>query len=218
MDSITEKRCSACGEVKPIDQFPKNKNRSFGVGPYCKQCKNQKERTRKHNNPEREHEKRLAWNLANHEKKLESGRKWQSKNIERHRASGRKRISENKEKHNEKGRKWKSDNPEKRKASDKKWKAKNKYKLRQYDHKRRSWKKESGGVITAKQEKELFEFYNYTCLCCGRKEPEIKITLDHVIPLFVGGLNIIENSQPLCLSCNSRKHTKTIDYRPNFEK
>jgi 5-methylcytosine-specific restriction endonuclease McrA len=55
--------------------------------------------------------------------------------------------------------------------------------------------------------------YNHTCLCCGKKEPTISLTVDHIIPISRGGDNYITNIQPLCLSCNKKKHTKTKDYR-----
>lgn len=48
------------------------------------------------------------------------------------------------------------------------------------------------------------------CLCCGSSE---KLSLDHVIPVNKNGPNTIENLQTLCLSCNSRKSDKIIDYR-----
>jgi hypothetical protein len=55
--------------------------------------------------------------------------------------------------------------------------------------------------------------YNHTCLCCGRQEPEIALTIDHVVPLSKGGAHDISNIQPLCGSCNTSKYNKTIDYR-----
>lgn len=54
--------------------------------------------------------------------------------------------------------------------------------------------------------------YNWTCPCCGRREPDIQLSLDHIIPLIKGGSNNIENIQPLCRLCNSIKGTNIIKY------
>jgi len=79
--------------------------------------------------------------------------------------------------------------------------------------KRRALKVQSGGSYTEQEWIDLKDCYNYTCLCCGKREPEIKLCADHVIPIVKGGSSYISNIQPLCGSCNSRKHVKVVDYR-----
>lgn len=68
-----------------------------------------------------------------------------------------------------------------------------------------------GGTFSENEWKALCEKYNYSCLSCHRND--VRLTIDHIIPISKGGANIIENIQPLCKSCNSKKSTKIIDYR-----
>ena len=69
------------------------------------------------------------------------------------------------------------------------------------------------GHHTKAEFQALCEYYGGVCLCCGRNCP---LVADHVVPLDKGGSNSIGNIQPLCRSCNSRKSTKSIDYRKAF--
>jgi len=69
------------------------------------------------------------------------------------------------------------------------------------------------GTFSFQEWEDLKKVYEYMCLCCKRNEPEIKLSVDHVIPISRGGLNTIDNIQPLCHSCNSRKNAKDTDYR-----
>jgi 5-methylcytosine-specific restriction endonuclease McrA len=55
--------------------------------------------------------------------------------------------------------------------------------------------------------------YDHRCLGCGRQEPEIALSVDHVVPLAHGGKHTATNIQPLCTSCNSKKGTKRTDFR-----
>lgn len=70
----------------------------------------------------------------------------------------------------------------------------------------------NGGFHSHTEWEELKVKYNLTCPCCKQKEPEIKLTRDHILPLLLGGKNDIINIQPLCNQCNRKKHTQTIRY------
>lgn len=48
------------------------------------------------------------------------------------------------------------------------------------------------------------------CLCCGSY---FNLSIDHIVPISLGGANDLDNLQLLCKSCNSKKGTKIIDYR-----
>lgn len=71
----------------------------------------------------------------------------------------------------------------------------------------------NGGGHTLVEWEQLKAKWLYTCLGCLRKEPEIKLQADHVVPLVMGGSDDINNIQPLCGRCNSCKGTKAHDYR-----
>lgn len=65
------------------------------------------------------------------------------------------------------------------------------------------------GQFTVEEWLMLCQQYDYKCVNCGAPEQ----TADHVVPLSKGGSNKIDNIQPLCKSCNSKKGVRTIDYR-----
>ena len=72
-------------------------------------------------------------------------------------------------------------------------------------------RKDAQKFIAKKHTREtVFLLHGSRCLKCYS---ESNIALDHVVPIFLGGENKIENLQPLCQSCNSKKGTKIIDYR-----
>jgi 5-methylcytosine-specific restriction endonuclease McrA len=90
---------------------------------------------------------------------------------------------------------WKKDNPDKVAAS---------------GHKRRYADR---GSFTAEEWQELLFDCGGFCLKCGSSASIVK---EHIIPLSVGGMNTIDNLQPLCQTCNGSKYKSIADYRPEW--
>jgi len=52
---------------------------------------------------------------------------------------------------------------------------------------------------------EVFERDNYTCQYCGQCAPNVKLEVDHVIPVADGGSNDMDNLRTSCYACNRGK-------------
>lgn len=198
MNILTRKACSKCGKTKFAFEFNKSKLTKSGLRSRCKLC---------------EAEDCRIWRTEQPEKYLASGHKYRANNLEKVRAKNRKWAAENTERQRDNDLKRRAENPEKAKEQDKLSRQRHRQQRTIDQANRRALVRGNGGKVTAQEWQALKEFYGFTCLRCGRKEPEIKLTLDHVLPLVAGGKNTIDNAQCLCLSCNSSKGAKHIDYR-----
>jgi hypothetical protein len=49
----------------------------------------------------------------------------------------------------------------------------------------------------------------YTCQYCGRSAPEVKLHVDHVVPVARGGRTVLENLRAACEDCNLGKGTRS---------
>ena len=178
------KVCTKCGIEKSLNEFYKHKDTKDGFRSQCKTCTLAACKIYRQNNPEKCKQIVRAWYQKNTERNSQTNKKWYKKNLER-----RKRTVKS----------WRKNNPEK---------------CRCLGARRRALKLNAQGSFTTQEWLDLKESHGNRCLCCGKPECECKLTIDHIVPLSKGGSNSIDNLQPLCLSCNSSKHTKTIDYRP----
>lgn len=128
------------------------------------------------------------------------------------RAYHRKYAETHRERINQLNREWVLRNRQKRKESQRTYRENNRDQIIAQHEARRA--QLSAGYLTGREWQQIKERYNYACLCCGRKEPEIDLHIDHVIPLALGGKHEAAKIQPLCRSCNCSKNKKIIDYRP----
>jgi 5-methylcytosine-specific restriction endonuclease McrA len=72
-------------------------------------------------------------------------------------------------------------------------------------------------AISPKEWEALKKRYKYRCVRCGRREPHIRLTQDHIEPIIYGGTGNIQNVQPLCGKCNSKKGKSSDDYRASLQ-
>lgn len=92
---------------------------------------------------------------------------------------------------------------------------------RPFDHHRKNlWaasRRERVSLARLRGSHTAFEWQKLLDLCgrkCARCSSAAKLHKDHVIPLFYGGSEAIENLQPLCAACNHKKHVGSTDYIP----
>lgn len=209
MKIVTEKQCCACGEIKPLDNFHKDKSKKGGHTNTCKHCAIYRAG---------------KWDRDN----VDRSRKNHRESARRIRATkeGKQKVKESRQKNKKQRReylvRWRKENKEKlhqqyiraynkRKDEIKNWFRSHPEKVRVYGKTRLAFVRGAEGKYTAKEWKDLCDKYGNICLCCKEKKP---LCADHVIPVSKGGSNYISNIQPLCRPCNSRKFDKTIDYRP----
>jgi 5-methylcytosine-specific restriction endonuclease McrA len=125
-------------------------------------------------------------------------------------AYGRARYKANPKRFKAEAKAWQKANQKKYKRYTAEWQKRHPERRKAYKAKRRTAKTKAGGAYTSAQWIALCDKYHKRCVCCGKKR---KLTSDHVVPVSKGGSSNISNIQPLCLPCNSRKGTKTTDYR-----
>lgn len=169
---------------------------------------NETARIRYKENSEKKRKAAIKWGKENVRKKRKYNKKWREKNPDK----ARRWCRENPEKIRELDRKRYQRDYKKRLEYDKRWQKANPEKVNFRNKRYRARKRKAKGSHTLQQWQEIKKRYNYCCVWCKKKEPEIKLTEDHIIPLDKNGSDFIENIQPLCQNCNSKKHTKIINF------
>lgn len=211
------KRCSRCKEIRPTTEFYASVRSRDNLDCWCKPCRRESNRL----SHERNRAKRLERQKQYYEDNRESVRQRQNEYARQNAQANRERVA-----------KWQKENPEKRREAGLRWYRKNSPKLREKinerQRQRRKEKPESNrraainrrarlakadGEFTVQEWKALADFYENTCLRCGKQG---SITIDHVVPLSKDGRNDIGNLQPLCLSCNCKKRDRIQDYRDPY--
>lgn len=228
-DSVTRK-CGFCGEVKSLLEFSKDPRTKTGYSALCLVCNKNKSKVWRDKNPDKSRESVKRYREKYPEKHREMYDSWSSRNKEKVRESARENYNRHQEAYRESARiqhakrklehpqevrdyqsEWRKKNPEKVSDAQKKWSHSHPERVKIKTQNRNEKKKNSTGSVTEREWVDILERCGYTCLWCRRND--VKITMDHVVPLSKGGLHEIENIQPLCRSCNSKKGVRIMDFR-----
>jgi 5-methylcytosine-specific restriction endonuclease McrA len=59
--------------------------------------------------------------------------------------------------------------------------------------------------ISVRMRTFIFERDDFTCRRCGHKAPDVKLVVDHIVPVAKGGTGHAGNLQTLCRDCNAGK-------------
>lgn len=92
------KRCSGCGETKPVSEFNKQKDNKDGLRTYCKVCHRANVVKWRVDNPDKKRVANAEWSIRNPDKVRASNAKYRANNLEKVRAANAKCRAENPEK------------------------------------------------------------------------------------------------------------------------
>jgi 5-methylcytosine-specific restriction endonuclease McrA len=196
------KCCTGCNIVKTVDLFYREK---AGHRSKCKACEVVRGKQYYLDNKEAVKAKRAIYQKAHLAEQYVHNQAWRKRNVEKVREAGRRQYANNIEHRKKVKNEWRNKNAELVKGYLEKYRVQHLPKMAEKAHKRRVRVRGNGVYLVT--EKELNRLYKSPCVNCGTKE---RITADHIIPVIRGGKHSIGNLQPLCLSCNASKNSKTM--------
>jgi 5-methylcytosine-specific restriction endonuclease McrA len=202
------KVCTKCKNDLLLKEFGLHKKGLYGLRSTCLVCNNQLYKDYADLNRDAiNHKKREAWvaNPQTEEQKqaaIERASAWYYANRERAYQNVLRWISKHPREWFIICARWRGKNPERIQGYTKAWRVRNP----EWWQKRRAALASVENTLTTEEWLEVLSEYNHKCVYCGRSD--VKLTMDHIIPISKGGPNIKNNVVPACRSCNSRKGAK----------
>lgn len=189
------KRCTVCGEVKPLDEFHSDSGSPDGRRPRCVPCvkryddarrdeRNRRAREEYRKDPSSKNEKSRAYHLAHPDWSRRKARESHLRNIE------------------ERGRRYRE------RGTDPEVRAARREAGRRSESRRRAIKRlVESEYITEQQIRDLVEQFKNACWICRVSfgVEGVELHIDHYKPLSKGGPHILANLRPACAECNLRK-------------
>lgn len=231
-----EKKCTICGETKPLTAFRKGYGHPDTLQSSCQACQGRGHRQRYWRNPDasrayarvnaRNHQEAIKargkrWYAENRDKQIAWYREYNEKRREQQREYNRQRRAswtpeQRKEKYSQwnqqardSGRlaRWQDANAEKLKSYKKLWLKACHRKNADKENLRRARKLMA--TIGEVNRGDIINRWGKQCYICDRPLQSSEIHIDHIYPLARGGAHTESNLRPCCQPCNSRKGART---------
>src|SRR5260370_25412681 len=194
--ACTGKLCPGCEQVKCRGAFDRSLLMRDGLQPYCRECRRAKRRESRpwlrDNYKEANIKKSKQWRQNHHEYEKQYRKAYFEANQEKYREQNRAYHEANRDKHREQMRAYQRNNLEA-------------FAVRSAN--RHARKVKAGGSFTLQEGKALKAYYGYTRLRCGRREPEIELTIEHVDPLSPERRKNNQKPQPTLPTSKLTQHT-----------
>lgn len=184
------KKCTKCGETKPLDEFTNSSQTKDGKHRNCRSCKRD---ARLREDPEKVRLSRARWRERNREHVNARERAYHQDNTERIR---------------ERRQKLRARNGEQIRAGEKSRRDRNPHLAWVKTYRRRARRYGIEMVIEDFTKADVIDRYGDSCFYC--EEGAFEET-DHVIPVRRGGPHTLDNIRPVCVSCNRAKWIRTPD-------
>lgn len=181
------KSCSRCKQTKSVTEFHKLHD---GYQPRCKTCTSEVQKIRYQ---------------ANQQKMIERSREYRAKNPDKVKATKLAWKRANKKKNVESAVRYQQKYPEKHVRATSAYRRRNQDKYRNYAQSRRV-RQENNGVFLVTEE-EIRKILAQPCANCNSYD---RPSLDHIVPISLGGTHSVGNLQNLCMPCNSSKGNKVM--------
>lgn len=202
------KECCRCLQAKPLEEFAKDKSRLDGLQPRCRQCQAILSTAWREANRELLRKKSIAYRLANPEKRKASVLAYDTANREKNRARQAIYRKADPEKQKRRHAAYSAANREKETAKVARWRTANpdiaREALMRYRTRKRS------AYVAPVVLSEIYERDKGYCQICGEPVELTRASLDHIIPLFLGGTHEPNNVQISHSRCNSGKGIKLL--------
>lgn len=213
---VSEKQCTKCEKVKPLDEFYLWGANRVGYTSRCKDCLSEYHQQHYEENKPRIQARNKAYQEAHREELLAYFSRRYAENKEAIEAKRKVYYANNRARIIQYNRELHKRNRERNIRISQQWHASHREESRTIKRRFRAKVAGARNHHTLKEWLDLVKQFDFHCLACGLRFTLDELTTDHIVPLSLGGENSIDNIQPLCSSCNASKRNRTINYRTDW--